>query len=131
MKKRNDELHERAEKLLGVYGRPFATSETIRQNYLRQARLVHPDVNFDKNSEEIMTLITQAYHFLVADKKISVDALKNDKLVSSLIGKVTPIEKTETKEGWNARRFYDSGRNSIWPVSERQKEEMKYKFKGL
>lgn len=123
------ELRERATQILGL-NRIYSSKEA-RESYVRQIKMIHPDIviGFIDNipNDDLTKLVIQAYHFLV-ERKGPTTMLENDDLVSTLIGKITPIKETKEYGIWNSSNFYDSFNNSIWPKSE---EKNKYKFGGI
>lgn len=122
--------------LLGVNS--IYDQQTIRRNFLRQIKLVHPDRPQYKgegvpgfSNADIARLIIQAYGRIMR-YNWPTTMLENDRIVGTLLnGRITPIDQTQTEAQWNANQFYDQFQNSIWPSSSSLKKEARYKFKGL
>ena len=129
MKSRTFELRERATRILGLK-RIYSKSE-LKKAYYRQMQLVHPDkdrkIISGIDSWELAKLVIQAHDFLIG-KKSSTTMLKNDYMVTALIGEITPFEET-VDCNCSLSRFYDDFSNSIWPYSANDK--LKYKFGGI
>ena len=138
MRDRDVEIRERAMAILGVSS--LYDKAEIKRNFRRQMRLVHPDgpnrhaenvPGFDNT--EVARLLIQAYGHLLG-RHCPTTMLENDALVGALLGgRITPMAQTTTYEQWNANRFYDQFRNSIWPEPS-ETETMRhglYKFKGI
>ena len=136
MKDRNIEIRERALSLLGVNS--IYERQRIRDNFLRQIKLVHPDRPRQKgegvpgfDNAEIARLVIQAYGNLMC-YDWPTTMLENDRLVGTLLnGRITPITQTRTEAQWKAGQFYDQFQHSIWPASPSFEQEARYKFKGL
>ena len=105
MKFREDELKERAIKILNVGSN--VTADQIRKAYRKKARQVHPDIS---NQEDmIMGIVNQAYSLLIGENA-PTSLLENDSLVSLVIGlPVDPIEQFKTYEQWMYSQFYSGG----------------------
>ena len=137
MKKLRDiEIRERARKLLGVSS--IYDKEEIKHNFRRQMKLVNPngpgrDHQYvpEYSNHEVARLIIQAYR-LLATGHSPTSMLENDGLVGTMLsGDITPIGDTETREGWDAAKFYDQFGHSIWPEpSARDRKSAKHKFGG-
>jgi hypothetical protein len=58
--------------------------------------------------------------------------IENDALVGVLLGgRITPMSQTVSSDSWNATRFYDQFRQSIWPDSSSLEDQLRYKFRGV
>lgn len=137
MKDRDVEIRDRAMAILGVSS-AFDT-DVIRRNFLRQIRLVHPD-GPQRNAQnvpgfrnvDVARLLIQAYGHLLG-RHGPTTMLEDDALVGTLLdGQITPMSQTQPYTQWQATRFYDQFRHSIWPDAagpdERHKES---RFKGI
>lgn len=135
MKKLRDiEIRERARKLLGVSS--IYNAEKLKKNFRRQMKLVNPNgPGRDRqyvpgySNHEVARLIIQAYRLLTSGHS-PTSMLEDDGLVGTMLnGDITPIAETETREEWDAAKFYDQFDRSIWPEpSERDRKSTKYKF---
>lgn len=105
MKFRDDELRERALKILDINSN--ASTDQIRKAYRKKARQIHPDVS--ANDDRIMGIVNQAYALLNGENA-SVTLLEDDGLASLVIGlPVDPIEQSKTYEQWMYSQFYSDG----------------------
>ena len=106
MKFRDDELRERAIKILKVDS--AADANQIRKAYREKAKKVHPDIA--KKDSRIMGIVSQAYALLIGKNNAPTSLLEDDGLVSLVIGlPVDPIEQTKTYKQWVDSQFYSDG----------------------
>ena len=136
MKNRTIEIRERAITVLGLTSM-FTSGELIK-NFRRQIKLVNPNsTDADKkvvgnfSNLEVAMLIIQAY-LLLYGKEAPTTMLENDEIVGNLIGSqnITPIDETFVNDKFDLLSHYEYGGG--WPEpSEKQKKQLKYKFKGL
>jgi hypothetical protein len=130
------EIRDRALGVLGVTS--VYDTEQIRRNFLRQIRLVHPDgpnrhrrnvPGYDNT--EIARLLIQAYGLLTG-RHTPTTMLEDDTLLGALLdGHITPMAETVSYDQWQADRFYDQFRHSVWPEPPVSEDESRKRFRGI